>query len=359
MTRVLKYGGYAGWFMAAFVVGVFLTFPLDDMKPLIISMAEDQMGKGKQGPHGVDPKLEMESLRLSGFGVRANRVMVQLASRDPDPGPTIDLDSVAVGVSPLSLLTKAKTVTFDVDAYGGDASGSVSVDEKGNVHDADISVDDIDLSKIILVQAKLGVPIGGKVSLDADLDLGPTPEKDGNGRVKLDVKGLTLGPGNLKLAAAFGGFELPAVDVGNLTGEIPVDKGKGTLTNVKLDGKDVQAELLGDISFKGKLQMSRLDVDGWFALTPAFLEREKKFQSLLELGESMGGMGGGPSLSKAKDEEGHYWFSLKGPLQNPSATLARDAGKRAKAKAAKGASGGAKEPATTVKEVPEKDDDEG
>ena len=45
-----------------------------------------------------------------------------------------------------------------------------------------------------------------------------------------------------------------------------------------------------------------------------------------------------PSLSKAKDDEGHYWFALKGPLQGPpNATLARDAGKRAKQKAAKGA----------------------
>lgn len=348
--KILGFAGYGAWFMVAFVVGIYLTFPLDDMKPLIIDFAEDQMGKGKQGAHGVDPKLELGSLRLSGFGVRADRVMVQLASRDPDPGPTIDLDSVAVGVAPFSLLTKAKTITFDVDAYGGDLSGSISVDDKGSVHDADIEVDDVDLSKIILVQSKLGIPIGGKLSLDADLDLGPTPEKDGNGKVKLDLKGATLGPGNLKLAAAFGGFELPAIDVGNLTGEIPVEKGKGTLTNVKLDGKDVQAELLGDISFKGKLQMSRLDIDGWFALTPAFLEREKKFQSLLELGESMGGMGGAPSLSKAKDEEGHYWFALKGALQNPMPTLARDGGRRAKSKASKSTPA----PATPVKEVPEK-----
>ena len=38
------------------------------------------------------------------------------------------------------------------------------------------------------------------------------------------------------------------------------------------------ADINSDIAFKGKLQMSRADIDGWFALTPAFLEREKKFQ---------------------------------------------------------------------------------
>lgn len=334
MKRGLGLLAYGGWFMMAFVVGIYLTFPLDDMKPMIIGMLEDQLGKGKQGAYGVDPKVELGSLSLSGFGVKAERVMIQLGSRDPEAGPTLDFDDLAVGVRPWSLLGKAKTVTFDANLYGGNVDGVLSIDDKGNVHDADIDVSDIDLSKIILVQAKLGLPIAGKLSLRANLDLGPTPEKDGSGEIKLDLKGATIGPGNLKLAAAFGGFELPTVDIGNLTGEIPVKQGKGTLTGVKLDGKDVQAELLGDIVFKGKLPMSRLDVDGWFALTPSFLEREKKFQSLLELGESMGGSGA--SLGKAKDEDGHYWFGVKGPMQNPSPTLSRDAGKRAKQKASKG-----------------------
>ena len=110
MSRILKLAGYSVWFGMAFVFGVYLTFPLDEMKPLIISLLEEQLGKGKQGSHGVDPKVELGSLRLSGFGVKAERVMVQLASRDPDPGPTLDLESLAIGVRPLSLLTKAKTV---------------------------------------------------------------------------------------------------------------------------------------------------------------------------------------------------------------------------------------------------------
>ena len=99
----------------------------------------------------------------------------------------------------------------------------------------------------------------------------------------------------------------------------------------KLDGKDVQAELRGELSLRSKLPSSRLDLDGWFTLTPAFLEREKKFESLLQLGESLGGGG----LGKAKDEEGHYYFAVRGTVQAPNASLARDAGKRAKQKASK------------------------
>ena len=332
-TRPLRVAGYAAWFLCAFVVGVYLTFPLDELRGLIVHVVEDQLGKGKQGTYGVDPKVTVGSLSLSGLGVKATRVQVQLPSRDPEPGPVLDLDSLSIGVRPWSLLGKARTVSVGADLYGGDVDLVVSVDDKGNVWYASVDVDSVDLGKVPIVMQKLGIPLGGKLDLKAQLDLGATPEKDGSGNVKIEAKGLTLGPGNLKLAAAFGGFELPAIDLGTLSGEIPVKQGKGTLTGLKLDGKDLQAELVGDVFFKGKLLMTRLDVDGWFQPAPAFLEREKKLQSLLELGESFSG--GGVSLSKAKDEDGHYWFGVKGTLQAPAAMLSRDAGKRAKSKAGK------------------------
>lgn len=336
--RPLRLAGYTGWFLASFVVGVYLTFPLDEMKGIIVSRLEDALGKGKQGSYGVDPKVDIGALSLSGFGVTAERVQIQLASKDPEPGPVVDIDDLALGIRPWTLLGKVRTVTVDADLYDGSVQAVLSVDEKGAVHEADLNVDDVDLGKIPLVQGKLGVPMAGKLNLEAELDLGATPEKNGEGEVKIDLKGLSVGPGSLKLAAAFGGFELPTIDLGNLKGEIPVKQGKGSLQGVKLDGKDLQAELGGDVYLKGNIGNSRLDIDGWFHLTPAFLEREKKFQSLLELGENLGG---GMSLGKAKDDEGHYWFSVKGALQNPATALARDGGKRAKSKAAKAS----KEPA--------------
>jgi type II secretion system protein N len=329
-VKPIHLAGYVGWFCASFIIGVYWTFPLDEMKGIIVAQLEDALGKGKQGSYGVDPHVELGSLSLSGFGIKADRVRIQLASRDPEPGPLFDIDELAIGVRPWSLLGKVRTLSLDADLYNGSIDAVVSVDEKGGVHMADIEIDDIDLSRMPMVQQALGVPITGRLNLRADLDLGPTPEKEGEGSVKLDLKGVTLGPGNLKLAAAFGGFELPTIDLGNLKGEVPVKQGRGTLSGVKLDGKDLQLELLGELYLKSNIGSSRLDIDGWFQPTASFLAREKKFQSLLELGESLGG---GMSLSKAKDEDGHYWFSVKGTMSSPAGSLARDAGKRAKGKA--------------------------
>ena len=330
--RLLRIAAYGAWFGVMFVVGVYLTFPINDMRGMLVAAAEDTLGKGKQGAYGVDPHVTVDRLSLSGFGVKASRVAVQLASRDPDPGPTIDLDSVRVGIRPFSLLGKARTISFSADLYGGSVDGTVSLDDKGALYDADIDIDELDVSKVPLLLDKLGVPGSGKISGSVVLDLGATPEKTGEGKVVLDLEGLSVGPGNLKLAAAFGGFEAPQIDLGKLTGTIKVKQGQGTLENVRLEGKDVVAALEGNIYLRGHVGTSRMDIDGNFQPTPSFLEREKKIQSLLELGESMGG-GSGPSLGKAKDDEGHYHFSIKGSVQSPLFSLARDNGKRAKQKA--------------------------
>ena len=335
MKRALKVAAYVAWFCAFFVVGVYLTFPLDEAKGAIINLVETQLGKGKQGPHGVDPVVQLGSLHLSGFGVAAKRVSIQMPSRNPDPGPTIDLDELSVGVRPWSLLSAAKTVVVDADLYGGSLSAVVSADAKGAVHDADIEGEDIDLGKIPLLLERVGIPLTGKLEIDAELDLGENPEKDGEGSVRLTVKNATVGPGNIKALSALGGFEVPTVDLGNLVVDIPVKQGKGSIAGARLDGKDVQLELFGDLFLKGRLQQSRVDIDGYMQPTAAFLEREKKFQSLLELGEKMGGMGG-VSLPRAKDEEGRYYFSIKGTLEAPNPTLARDNGRRAKQRAQSG-----------------------
>jgi len=335
MKRALKVAGYVAWFCAFFVVGVYLTFPLDEAKGAIINLVETQLGKGKQGQHGVDPVVQLGSLHLSGFGVAAERVSIQMPSRNPDPGPTIDLDELSVGVRPWSLLSAAKTVVVDADLYGGSLSAVVSADAKGAVHDADIEGEDIDLGKIPLLLERVGIPLTGKLEIDAELDLGENPEKDGEGSVRLTVKNATVGPGNIKALSALGGFEVPTVDLGNLVVDIPVKQGKGSIASARLDGKDVQLELFGDLFLKGRLQQSRVDIDGYMQPTAAFLEREKKFQSLLELGEKMGGMGG-VSLPRAKDEEGRYYFSIKGTLEAPNPTLARDNGRRAKQRAQSG-----------------------
>ena len=99
-TKALKCFGYTSWFSLMFMCGVYLTFPLDDLKPQIVALIEDALGKGKQGQYGVDPKVQLGDLALSGFGVSAERVAIHLGNNEPEAGPTVDVDELSLDVRP-------------------------------------------------------------------------------------------------------------------------------------------------------------------------------------------------------------------------------------------------------------------
>ena len=136
-ARFLKLWAYSTFFWLVFSAFFYLTFPIERVKGILIAKIEEGLGKGKQGTYGVDPKVTIESLsmwRLSGLD--AKRVSVQLASRDPDPGPTIELDWLRVRVGVFSLLTDDKTIAFSADLYDGEADGVVARIEARDVVDA-------------------------------------------------------------------------------------------------------------------------------------------------------------------------------------------------------------------------------
>lgn len=333
--KALRVVGYVVWFIGCFVIGIVLTAPLDGFKPIAIQQGELFLGKGKQGPHGTDPVLTLDKLAVSGFGVKAKRVHVQLGSRDPDPGLEIDLDEAWISFRSLVSFTRPeKRLDITVKAYGGSAAVLVLLDEKQNPTEVSAEIDDVDLGKVPAAIAKLGVPLEGKIDADLDLDMGKAAEKDAAGHLDIDVKGLGIGAGNIKPFP--GGFEVAdAIRLGDLKARVPVKQGQGTIEVLKLEGTpDVEAEVVGTINVKSKLQLSRIDADGWFRPTTGFLDKNGKIKSAIELGEKLS-LPGAPSLSKAKDDEGRYHFTLKGAVQTLVPQLSKDAGKKAKAKANK------------------------
>ena len=349
--KAAKIIGYVAWFMGCFTLAVLFTFPLDGIKPLFVGEAEKLLGKGKQGAHGVDPEVTVGSLRMSGLGIKATRVHVRLGNPEPEPGPEIDIDSIWVSASLLSAVSTNKTLQLQVALYGGDLDAELTVDDKRNVVELDAEIDGVDLGKVPLLIAKLGVPVEGTIDADIELDMGKQPEKDATGHIDLDVKGLALGIGQLSVPGVPGGFNLvEGVKLGSLKGRVPVKQGLGTIEVLKLDGAtDIEAEIIGTINVKARPQLSRLDADGWFRPQAAFLDKNVAFKSAIEIGEQFS-LPGAPSLGKAKDDDGRYHFQAKGALATLRPQLAKDAGKKAKSRAGKGTGAAVEEPAAKAED---------
>jgi type II secretion system protein N len=337
VPRWVKLVGYPSWFGACFVFSLYLTFPIDVIESQVVDAAENALGKGKQGRYGVDPKVEIGEMSLWRFsGVKLERVSVQLASNDPDPGPTLDVDEMGVRIGVLGLLFNEPSIKFFAELWQGDLSGSVAMrgDKKAedeflghtfalfdgkaqDVSEIDLEINDVDLSRSLPVAQKLGVPVTGKVGGVVHVEMGEKPQTDAAGEIDLAIKGVTAGPGERDIPL-MGKLTVPLIEMGDLEAKAKIEKGKGKFDKLGLDGKDFQADVDGDISFGRALKSSRLKADGWFKLSEDFLEKNTKFQIIDAL----------PGISKAKDDQGQYHFTVGGNVSKPRFNLSKSAGKK-------------------------------
>ena len=316
-SRFFKFFGYSSFFWFAFSLSLYLTFPMQALKGKIVTAMEEGLGKGKQGRYGTDPVVEFESLGLWRFsGLSFERLSLQLGSRDPDPGPTVDFDELNLRVGLLSLLSEQPEIIFDAALYEGDVDGEVTVTKRGELKKLALQLEDVNIAKMPILLSSAGVPSVGKIQGNIDLNLGKKPSKDAKGEIDVAVKGLSLGPGELELPipGMSGGLTIPSIGMGDLKIKTSVKAGKSDKGKITMNGKDFQAEIEPSLFFNDRLDRSRISGDGWFSISEDFLKANGKFETLISFASP---------LKKAKDSEGRYHFNLKGTMGSPSAKLSR------------------------------------
>lgn len=343
MSNIVKYAGYSCWFVVCLVAFIYLTFPINSVKGRVETELEKALGHGKQGKHGVNPDVTIDKLslwRLS--GVSAKRVQVQLGSTNPDPGASFMIDEARGRVGIFSLLFGSPAGTFDIDAYGGNIAGDLSVGEpfkktpKGQkpkksarknyqLKTLDADIKKIDLAKIPAVQEKARVPVTGLLEGTIDLDLGAQPDKEANGDVDLKIANVNLGPGVLAipLPGLTGGLTIPSINMGNVVARLNMDKGKATSDRVGVAGKDFNANIDLEMTLNRLLKMSQVKGEGWFKIEESFLETNGKMKTILELASP---------LKKVKNDEGQYEFNMSGRINKPRFKLGKSSSSRRKSK---------------------------
>lgn len=317
--KALKWLGYVSFFLVCFVAGLYLTFPVDLLRPRVSDELNRVLNARKNpGAYGKPGSVTFGSLslwRLS--GVELKNVVVVDVTTNPDPAPPWELDVVRLRVGLLGLLRKQLAVTFDIQAYDGSASGDVLVagEKFQQIRAIDATASGIAWWKMAAIQQAMKVPgagtVGGEVHMTAGKDI-----KEAAGDIRIRGEGLTVGPGELAIPL-FGKLTIPAVDMGALEGDIKVADGKTSGPPITLTGRDVQAAVDAPLLLRMPMEASQIQ-NGALALKLAepFLKDNPRFKTVFDLT---------PQFKEAKDTDGAYKYRLRGTVGRPDAKPDRTA----------------------------------
>ncbi len=289
-TRLVRFAGYPAFFLAAFLVMLYLTLPY----PLI---AEQLAAAGRSAGFtvavgSIGPGLE---------GVRAKAVRITLPRQEgqsAEPQPLlIDELNFRPTLFPLG-------ASFHAHLFDGTADGSLGLGKKPRV---ELRLKAVDLARANAKEA-LGLDVAGKLTGALNVE-SSEPVSFGPRGLEYDASKLS---GNLGLAAdglAINGgtvanYDLPKVEVGRLDAAVKIDPGKASVSTFRTSGNDAEASLEGEINLQKLLAVSPLKLKLRFKLTDDFLKRNSFIQT-------------GLNFAMSRDPKGYYGATVDRTVGNP------------------------------------------
>jgi len=293
--------GYVAFGIAAFVLGLYLTFPYAQLKSYLIAQADAQ---GLQ--------LRIATLGPGLFGVTAYAVRIAPAPKDDKTPEALQVDSVSLRPSllPLGVAARGKAMGGTFHATVGGLSALVLR--------ADFS--DLDPSKGNFKGAT-GIAAKGSASGAVTFDIPKTAAVKGqprtpnlaeaDGEVSLDLAGFSIEGGQITvpLYGTPTPVDLPKIVFGNLGAELTFQKGSGKLAKLSAKSDDLELNGSGTLRLAKRLPFSEMNLTLKLKADPAFVTR----LGLLGSGLSM--------LPKDPTSPGFRVAHLTGFLGTP--TLAR------------------------------------
>lgn len=299
--RWAKLGIFGALFVVAFLVGLRLTFPMS----LVTRMIEAQIEEAS----GYELDAEIGGSRFSGIvGIRLRDVSLRPAGEGEEGEVVLplELDSVRVTASPLSLIRRNPSLRADIRIDDGRIRAAYEPGSESTTIRATLF--DVELRRIPQVRDFTGLPATGEVSGTVVLEYGEGWQLSG-GNIELGVEALVFGPGDIEsqMFRQFGGsVPLPATRFGNVVLRVPIEGTNVTIEQLEASGADVRLDASGEVHVREPMRTSRVDVDFSFQLDGNYVEAA-----------GLGAVFGLPELQRLQSGDG-YAFAISGPLSRPS-----------------------------------------
>jgi type II secretion system protein N len=315
VRQILKWAGYAAFYLFSLLVFAYLTFPYNRLGDRIVQ----EFNSKQAGPKPMRLKLGDMSSYWFG-GVEAENITLT-SPGEPDetgkPGKpkVLKIDSAHASISFLRLLFGTVRISFGADAFGGELSGSTSVSDEGR--QLEVELDDLDLGQAPLFADIVGLPLSGKLSGNVDLLMPEEKLAKADGKISLKVAGLSAGDGKAKIRDT---IALPRLDAGDLTLEAETKTGNLKITNFSANGPDLKLESEGTLRLRDPYDASLLSLGISFKFQDRYTNKSDLTKSLFGSGTMPGLFDLDPKMKHAKRADGSYGWRATGPLARLSFT---------------------------------------
>jgi len=317
---LLRAVGYPLFFSLFFLVFLYVTFPYDRLKEVIIAQLEAPRTtpSGRSLPSGLE--VTIGSLGPTVLpGLRARDVRVTFLPTAPGGRPTfMRIDEAVVHVSLFALLVKRLDLSFDIEGMGGevegDASYSFATEPAPGLRALEIEVENVAAGEVgPLVQA-VGLPLGGTLNGKVELSIPDGQVAQAEGKVELTCARLTVGDGRAQYQIPqFGGVTIAEIRAGDLSFNVDIRRGVATLQRVAAQSNEFALQMDGRIGLRPNLAESAMDLGVRFRLTDAYRNKNEQAGRILTVMDMV------PDLQRARRPDGMLGFRCTGTFARPPA----------------------------------------
>lgn len=278
--RILKWVGYPLLALVTFMFAAAHMFPYGRLKQAIVASLSQRFNTSIAS---VEPTF------FPG-GVVIKTIMLQTRPRSTDEKPvSIVIDELDVNVGLFALLRGKVDVDVVADIAGGKIEGAIKYSKAGLV--ADVDTRSLPLQNLPWIRGAVGLPAHGGLNASIALRLPKLKWSEAKGRVTLSCPGCTVGDGVSKIRMTrdrygrrnvFGekGLTVPKLDLGNLSAEMDIKGGVGTIKKFAAKSADGELYISGKIHFRDPVKDSRFPGCMRFRLSSAFQKRQPKFGNI-------------------------------------------------------------------------------
>ncbi len=312
---LFRFGALPIFFAFFFFVFTLLLFPYAKLRDYLVYSfnAQQRATNGQFEIHidDVGPWWRLPGIKAKGVHLKS------LQSDSTKPPVEIDIEEVRGRISVLPLLIFRRSVSFQIDGFGGHVDGSAVL--SSSERHITVDIDGVDLGDVEIVSAQLGLPMSGKISGTVDLHLPEGKASKGNGTVNLEGSEIAVSDGKTPFTTPMGPIVIPKLNVGTLTIAGEAKEGKLQISKLAASGKDIEISGEGNLRMREMAAESQCDVTLKFKINDSYRGREEKTKTIFGDPTKSGFAGQGlldmdPKMKKAKQPDGFYAFRIGGKL---------------------------------------------